>query len=321
MKLSTMLMYNGNPRDAADQIAALEQAGTGHRLGGRGLRLRLPDPDGLPRRGHRDASRSARRSSTSTRARPTLLAQTAAGLDNVSGGRAILGLGASGPQVVEGWHGLPYSKPLGRTREAIEIIRAAMRREVLEYDGKSFQLPLPAGRGHRPRQAAEDAHPARAQQRPDLHRGARAQVRRGRGGVRRRLAALPVQPGGRAARSGATPWPPAPAKRSDDLAPLEIVRGRHGRRSARTSRACSTSPARWSPSTSAAWAPAARTSTTTSPASTATRRRPRRSRTSTSTARRRRPRPPYPSSCSSRPTSSGRSPTSRSGSRPSASPA
>ena len=74
-----------------------------------------------------------------------MLAQTAAGLDNVSGGRAILGLGASGPQVVEGWHGMPYSKPLGRTREAIEIIRAAMRRERLEYDGKSFQLPLPAG--------------------------------------------------------------------------------------------------------------------------------------------------------------------------------
>ena len=55
---------------------------------------------------------------------PTLLAQTAAGLDNVSGGRAILGLGASGPQVIEGWHGMPYSKPLGRTREAIEAFRA-----------------------------------------------------------------------------------------------------------------------------------------------------------------------------------------------------
>jgi F420-dependent oxidoreductase-like protein len=78
---------------------------------------------------------------------PALLAQTAAGLDNVSGGRAILGLGASGPQVVEGWHGLPYSKPLGRTREAIEIIRAALRREKLEFQGKSFTLPLPADQG------------------------------------------------------------------------------------------------------------------------------------------------------------------------------
>src|SRR3546814_1189966 len=48
---------------------------------------------------------------------PGTLIQTAAGLDNVSGGRAIIGLGASGPQVIEGWHGLPYAKPLGRTRE------------------------------------------------------------------------------------------------------------------------------------------------------------------------------------------------------------
>ena len=68
---------------------------------------------------------------------PALLAQTAAGLDNVSGGRAILGLGASGPQVIEGWHGMPYSKPLARTRESIEIIRAALRRERLEYQGKA----------------------------------------------------------------------------------------------------------------------------------------------------------------------------------------
>ncbi len=61
---------------------------------------------------------------------PGALAQTAAGLDNVSGGRAILGLGASGPQVIEGWHGLPYDKPLTRTREVIDIVRMALRRET-----------------------------------------------------------------------------------------------------------------------------------------------------------------------------------------------
>jgi F420-dependent oxidoreductase-like protein len=78
---------------------------------------------------------------------PGALAQTAAGLDNVSGGRAILGLGASGPQVIEGWHGRPYDKPLGRTREVVEIVRKALRRERLEFQGKVFTLPLPPDQG------------------------------------------------------------------------------------------------------------------------------------------------------------------------------
>ena len=62
---------------------------------------------------------------------PALLAQTAAGLDHISGGRAILGLGASGPQVIEGWHAVPYDKPLARTREIIDICRRVWRRELL----------------------------------------------------------------------------------------------------------------------------------------------------------------------------------------------
>ena len=77
---------------------------------------------------------------------PALLAQTAAGLDHVSDGRAILGLGASGPQVIEGWHGVPYDHPLQRTREIIDICRRAWRREVLVNDGV-YQLPLPEGQG------------------------------------------------------------------------------------------------------------------------------------------------------------------------------
>src|SRR5919198_2159099 len=64
---------------------------------------------------------------------PALLAQTAAGLDDVSGGRAILGLGASGPQVVEGWHGVAYDRPLQRTREIVEICRTVWRREELRH--------------------------------------------------------------------------------------------------------------------------------------------------------------------------------------------
>jgi F420-dependent oxidoreductase-like protein len=77
---------------------------------------------------------------------PALIAQTAAGLDAVSDGRAILGLGASGPQVVEGWHAVPYDKPVGRTREIIEICRAAWRRERLVHDGL-YTIPLPAEQG------------------------------------------------------------------------------------------------------------------------------------------------------------------------------
>jgi F420-dependent oxidoreductase-like protein len=78
---------------------------------------------------------------------PTLTAMTAAGLDYVSDGRFALGIGASGPQVVEGWHGVPYDAPVGRTREIIEICRAVWRRERLEYHGKHYQIPLPEGQG------------------------------------------------------------------------------------------------------------------------------------------------------------------------------
>ena len=78
---------------------------------------------------------------------PTLTAMTAAGLDAVSGGRFVLGLGASGPQVIEGWHGVPYTKPLAATRETIEICRKVWRRERVEHDGDVYQLPLPPDQG------------------------------------------------------------------------------------------------------------------------------------------------------------------------------
>lgn len=78
---------------------------------------------------------------------PALLAMTAAGLDFVSGGRFTLGIGASGPQVVEGFHGVPYDAPLGRTREVIEICRKVWRREPLVHEGKNYTIPLPADQG------------------------------------------------------------------------------------------------------------------------------------------------------------------------------
>jgi F420-dependent oxidoreductase-like protein len=77
-----------------------------------------------------------------------LTAMTAAGCDYVSNGRFVLGLGASGPQVIEGFHGVPYEKPMQRTKEYIEVCREVWRREQpLNYNGKTVQVPLPAGQG------------------------------------------------------------------------------------------------------------------------------------------------------------------------------
>jgi F420-dependent oxidoreductase-like protein len=73
---------------------------------------------------------------------PSLTAMTAAGLDFVSGGRFTLGLGASGPQVIEGFHGVKYDAPLGRTREVIEICRQVWRRQPVEFRGKHYTVPL-----------------------------------------------------------------------------------------------------------------------------------------------------------------------------------
>jgi F420-dependent oxidoreductase-like protein len=78
---------------------------------------------------------------------PTLLAMTAAGLDYVSDGRFRLGIGTSGPQVMEGFHGVPFDAPLGRTREVVEICRQVWRRERVNYDGKYYRIPLPADQG------------------------------------------------------------------------------------------------------------------------------------------------------------------------------
>ncbi|BBZ34569.1 LLM class F420-dependent oxidoreductase [Mycolicibacterium confluentis] len=78
---------------------------------------------------------------------PTLIATTAAGLDYVSNGRARLGLGPSGPQVVEGFHGIPFADILGKTRETIEICRSVWRRETLKHDGRHYQIPMDPSRG------------------------------------------------------------------------------------------------------------------------------------------------------------------------------
>jgi F420-dependent oxidoreductase-like protein len=78
---------------------------------------------------------------------PAMAAMTAATIDTLSNGRFRLGLGVSGPQVSEGWHGVRFAKPIGRTREYIDIIRLAMARERVEYHGEHYELPLPDGPG------------------------------------------------------------------------------------------------------------------------------------------------------------------------------
>jgi F420-dependent oxidoreductase-like protein len=72
---------------------------------------------------------------------------TAATLDTLSGGRFRLGLGLSGPQVSEGWHGVRFAKPLARTREYVDVVKLALSRERVRYDGSTYQLPLPDGPG------------------------------------------------------------------------------------------------------------------------------------------------------------------------------
>ena len=78
---------------------------------------------------------------------PSLVAMTSQALDGMSGGRFILGLGTSGPQVIEGWHGVPFDKPLKRTRELIDIVRMVTRGMTVAYEGEFHQLPLPGGEG------------------------------------------------------------------------------------------------------------------------------------------------------------------------------
>jgi F420-dependent oxidoreductase-like protein len=76
-----------------------------------------------------------------------MTAMTAATLDHLSDGRVIVGIGSSGPQVAEGWHGQRFARQLRRTREYVEILRKALARERLEYDGEMYELPLPDGPG------------------------------------------------------------------------------------------------------------------------------------------------------------------------------
>ena len=145
MRLAIPLNYAADFKTAADQAVAFEQAGADIVWVAEAYGFDAPSQMGYlaarTQRIHIGSGILPIYSRT-----PALLAQTAAGVDALSGGRAILGLGASGPQVIEGWHGVAYDRPLERTREIIDICRRVWRREILTNDGL-YQLPLPAPPG------------------------------------------------------------------------------------------------------------------------------------------------------------------------------
>lgn len=146
MRTGIFLSYAGGFKQSVDQVVELEKAGVDIALVAEAYTY-----DAISQLGYLAAKTSTIELGTGIVPiyvrTPTLLAMTAAGLDYVSDGRFRLGIGTSGPQVIEGFHGVPFDAPMGRTREVIEICRQVWRREKLTHDGKYYQIPLPADRG------------------------------------------------------------------------------------------------------------------------------------------------------------------------------
>ena len=142
---------------------------------------------------------------------PTATAMAAITLDHLSGGRVILGLGASGPQVVEGWYGQPYPKPLARTREYVDIVRKVVARgEPVEHHGEFYDLPLDGGMGLGKALEVDRAPAAHGD--PDPHRRRGPEERRPGGRDRRRLAAAVLRAeGGRRGTASACSAASTPA--------------------------------------------------------------------------------------------------------------
>jgi len=147
MKVSTHLNYAGGFKEGVSNLVEMEKAGLDHVWVAEAYGF-----DSVSLMGYVAALTNTVEIGSSilpifTRT-PTLLAMTAAGIDNLSDGRFHLGLGASGPQVIEGFHGVPYTNPLARTREILEICREVWKREApLNHQGKFYNAPLPAGEG------------------------------------------------------------------------------------------------------------------------------------------------------------------------------
>jgi len=147
MKITTTLSYAGGFRESAAQVAELERAGLDLVWVAEAYGLDGPSMMGYLAALTEKVEIGSAILPIYSRT-PTLIAMTAAGIDALSEGRFHLGLGASGPQVIEGFHGVPYVAPIARTREVIEICRKVWaREEPLTHDGDIFTLPLPPGQG------------------------------------------------------------------------------------------------------------------------------------------------------------------------------
>lgn len=146
MRTGVFLSYSGGFRESVEQVAVLEKQGVDLALVAEAYSY-----DAVSQLGYLAAKTTTIELGSGifpiyTRT-PTLLAMTAAGLDYVSDGRFRLGIGTSGPQVMEGFHGVPFDAPMGRTREVVEICRQVWRRDKVSHQGKNYQIPLPPGRG------------------------------------------------------------------------------------------------------------------------------------------------------------------------------
>jgi F420-dependent oxidoreductase-like protein len=149
VRLSMQVPYGGTPAElsaAADRVVELEKAGLDVVWVAEAYSFDAPSMMGYLAARTERIQIGAAILPIYTRT-PTLLAMTAAGVDALSDGRCILGLGASGPQVVEGFHGVAYDAPLGRTREIVDICRKVWRREPVVHDGTHYHVPLPPGQG------------------------------------------------------------------------------------------------------------------------------------------------------------------------------
>ncbi len=147
MKISTMLSYSGGFREAAAEVAELEKAGLDLVWVAEAYGLDGPSMMGYLAALTERVEIGSAILPIFTRT-PTLLAMTAAGVDTLSGGRFHLGIGSSGPQVIEGWHGVPFDAPIGRTREIVDICRQVWaRKDVLVHHGRYYDMPLPEGQG------------------------------------------------------------------------------------------------------------------------------------------------------------------------------
>jgi F420-dependent oxidoreductase-like protein len=147
MKLSMPLSYAGGFAESARQTAELEKVGLDTVWVAEAYGFDAPSMMGYLAARTERVEIGAAILPIFTRT-PTLIAMTAAGIDALSDGRCVLGLGASGPQVIEGFHGVPYDRPLARTREIIEICRAVWAREApLVHEGSAYHIPLPEGQG------------------------------------------------------------------------------------------------------------------------------------------------------------------------------